>query len=114
MTTITLPYPPSVNELYRPYRNRVLLSRKGRAYKQHAQMLLNGMDIDMVPLPKDVRVVMRLYRPRRIGDLANYEKITWDVLEGYAYENDRQIADKHCLRFDDKDNPRIEIEVEAI
>jgi Holliday junction resolvase RusA-like endonuclease len=37
-----------------------------------------------------------------------------DALNGLAYEDDKQIVELHAYRYDDKKNPRIEIEVEQV
>lgn len=48
------------------------------------------------------------------GDLDNRLKISQDALKGICFEDDRQIVELHAFRFDDKANPRIEIEIKEI
>lgn len=107
----TLPYPPSVNRVWRSIvikgAVRVLLSSEGRAYKKAVAALAPKLFLLAGPLGIRVRV----YRPRRVGDLNNRIKVIEDALQGVAYENDDQIEYSETFRFDDKDNPRVEIEV---
>lgn len=56
----------------------------------------------------------KVYRPRRVGDLMNREKVLSDALQGIAFHDDKQIVEAHFYQHDDKDNPRVEVEVEVI
>lgn len=64
------------------------------------------------PLEGDVSFTMRLYRPRKTGDVQNYSKVLLDSLEGFAYHNDKQIVEFHAFRHDDKENPRVHVLIE--
>lgn len=106
-----LPVPPSANRYWRTTRNgRQYVSREATAYKwQVAAVLANT-----IPLDGDVRVSVTWYRARRSGDLDNRIKVFLDALEGYAYVDDSQIVEIHAKRSDDeRDNPRIVVEVKA-
>ena len=103
--TYTLPVPPSANEYWTVYNNRIVVTAKARAYKQEIAWLLKQSE----PLTGDVSVNFTVFRPRKSGDLDNYCKVMFDALQGLAYENDSQIVEIHSFREDDKDNPRVEI-----
>jgi Holliday junction resolvase RusA-like endonuclease len=66
------------------------------------------------PIKGDVAITFRAYRPRRIGDLDNLQKIVYDALKGSCFDDDKQIVETHNYRYDDKANPRLEIEIKEI
>ena len=106
---VTLPYPPSVNRYWRNFRGRMVLSKEGRDFKKRVAWLLQ----DMKPLKGPVWITVKAFRPRKIGDLDNILKGALDSLSGFLYEDDKQITGIYAHRFDDKDNPRLEVEVRA-
>lgn len=61
-----------------------------------------------------VQVTMLVYRPARRGDLDNTAKAILDALQGHAYHDDSQIVMLHMERFDDKEDPRVEIRVTSV
>ncbi len=118
--SLILPTPPALNNLYfdnvitprhggRPFVRRVL-SQAGTDYKQTVADIADGM----TPIIGDVWIAFKWYRPRRIGDLDGIFKVILDGLTGYAYADDRQVAHIEADRFDDKLNPRVEIEIRPL
>jgi len=109
---LTLPYPPSVNNLYFNRWGKRVLSDAGRRFKSDAGVLaiLQGAKI----LTGDLSVTFRVFRPRKTGDLDNRLKISQDALKGICFTDDKQIIEIHAFRFDDKANPRIEIDLKEI
>jgi crossover junction endodeoxyribonuclease RusA len=107
---LMLPYPPAVNHLYATYRGRRILSRKGREYRRAVAVACAGVR----PLAGDVAVRMKVYRPRKAGDLDGTFKSVLDSLSGIAYGDDKQVVELHATRHDDKDNPRVEVTVTAV
>ena len=65
-------------------------------------------------LDGDLSVTFRVFRPKKIGDLDNRLKISQDALKGICFADDKQIIEFHAFRFDDKANPRIEIDLKEI
>lgn len=64
-------------------------------------------------LSGDVVVTIRIWYASRRPDLD--ESLILDLLQGVAYENDRQVKEKHIYWMGvDKDSPRCEIIVEKI
>jgi Holliday junction resolvase RusA-like endonuclease len=57
----------------------------------------------------DVAVHLTIYYASRRPDLD--ESLILDLLQGVAYENDRQVKEKHIYWGLDKENPRCEITV---
>lgn len=107
---LVLPYPPSVNRLYR-------VGRNGRPYKtqEHRDYMAaaHRATLAVAPWPRDVEldVVLRLFRPQRRGDIDNPLKALFDALNGRAWVDDSQVSDLHVRRRDDKANPRVEVEI---
>lgn len=109
---LILPYPPSVNHLYANFRGRRIISAKGRKFKADIALLARRQGA--VVLSGDLSVTFRVFRPRKSGDLDNRLKISQDALKGICFADDKQIIEIHAFRFDDKTNPRIEIDLKEI
>lgn len=110
--TLILPYPPSVNNLYATFRGRRIVSAKGRKFKSDIAVLARRQGAHL--LNGNLAVTFRVFRPKRIGDLDNRLKISQDALKGICFADDKQIIEIHAFRFDDKTNPRIEIDLKQI
>ncbi len=106
---ITLPYPPSANTMWRNYRGITVTSEQVRAYKQMVAYLARQAGVTQ--LSGDVILSADIYRPRRAGDLDNRLKCLIDALIGVAYNDDGQLVEIHARRFDDKKNPRVEVDI---
>ena len=107
---VILPYPPSVNHYWVAGRGGArVLSPEAKRYKAAvaAQCAVAGM----TPHTGPVSLLIRVYRPRRRGDLDNTLKALGDSLIGYAYADDEQVTEIHAVRRDDKNNPRVEVEI---
>jgi crossover junction endodeoxyribonuclease RusA len=111
---LIVPYPPSSNRYWRHIVMRgraiTLLSREAREYKKEVSLMLSGIQ----PLSGAIRFTATVFRPRRAGDLMNREKVLSDALQGFAFHDDKQIVESHWYLRDDKDNPRVEVEVDVI
>lgn len=92
MTTITLPWPPSVNHYWRTWRGRMLISRAGRVYRDAVVAILRAARIK--PLPGPLAIHVELYPPdRRKRDVDNAFKAIGDSLQhGGAFHDDSQIV----------------------
>ena len=109
---LILPYPPSVNNLYATFRGRRITSAKGRKFKADIAVLAKRQGARL--LDGDLIITFRVFRPVRRGDLDNRLKISQDALKGICFADDKQIIEIHAYRFDDKTNPRIEIDLKEI
>lgn len=107
---LTVPYPPSANRYWRRHGHTIYLSNEARQYKESVKLTMRSGP----PIQGKVRVTARLYRPAKRGDMLNREKVLMDALEGVAFVDDSQIWEAHFYQFDDKVNPRAEVEVERI
>ena len=107
--TLTLPYPPTANKYWRPWRNRMVTTPEARAYREKVAML--GKVLKVQPLEGPVSVAVDAFRPRRIGDLDNILKVSLDSLRGVAFEDDDQVVEILALRRDDAEDPRVVVRV---
>jgi Holliday junction resolvase RusA-like endonuclease len=97
---LELPFPPSVNHLWRRVGHRTLLSRSGRTFHRAVRVILVQMGVQ--PIAGRLAVTIDLHPPdRRRRDLDNALKALLDALQhGGAYHDDAQIDDLHIRRGD--------------
>ena len=112
MITLVLPYPPTVNHMYRRARGHLALTPEALAFRHAVRMI--AMVQGVTPITGSVAVFLDVYRPRRRGDLDNILKATLDSLNGVAYRDDQQVEQITAVRYDDKRAPRIEVSVVAL
>ncbi len=107
---VSIPVPPSVNRYWMVAHNRVIVTPEARQYKQEIALLLGRYE----PLCGTVAVEFTVFRPRRAGDLDNYQKVMFDALNGLLWNDDKQVVEIHGYLADDKNNPRVELLVYEI
>lgn len=125
---LTLPLPPSKNDLTRRMR------MPGGGYREYPTdarlnfvatvkrlgLVLKAKPIESGPVEVDVKVYRGEKRGKsgkvqlQRGDLANYEEILFDALQGVAYRNDSQIRRKTAELFEDRANPRVEVTIQTL
>ena len=110
--TIVLPFPPSANRYWRKFNNRMVLSAEATKFKRDAAILFKQGQYTSLG-NNLVELYITIYRPKKIGDLDNYLKVTIDSLNGLFFDDDKQIKRLTAERFDDKLNPRVEVIVSA-
>lgn len=95
---LELPYPPSVNHLWRRVGHRTLLSRRGRAYRRQVHNLLVAHRVQ--PLEGRLAVTVEVHPPdRRRRDLDNLQKGLFDAMQHAGiFLDDSQIDELHILR----------------
>ena len=95
-----LPYPPSVNHYWRVVRGRPIISREGRAYREHVRLIrpTHGGR----PIAGRLVVSITAHTPdRRARDLDNLLKALLDALQhAGAYADDAAIDDLRIRRGD--------------
>ena len=106
---LTLPYPPSVNRMWRRYNGLTVTAEDVRAYKKTVAYECRQVGVTLLHGP--LTLYLDFYRPQRSGDLSNRIKVVEDALIGIAYTDDSQIVEIHARRFDDKHNPRVEVTI---
>ena len=109
MITLVLPYPPTVNHMYRRARGHLALTPEALAFRHAVRMI--AMVQGVQPITGPVAVFLDVYRPRRRGDLDNILKATIDALQSLAYHDDQQVEQITAQRYEDKRAPRVEVSV---
>lgn len=128
-TRLVLPYPPSVNDVWRiftppkkcPHCGHGLTPKelagarmvKTKVAREYADRVLEAVG-NIKPLTGLVEVVGHVFRPRAVGDLDNTFKVLFDALKGLAFADDRQVVHIDFWRHDDKARPRVELEVRHV
>lgn len=107
---LILPFPPSANRYWRHAQGRTYKSDDARNYQVAVGWQCQALGI--APHTCPVTVTVRLYRPAKRGDIDNSIKVLLDALNGHCYNDDAQIVELHAYRYDDKANPRVEVDVE--
>lgn len=116
--TLTLPEPPSANRYWRVFKGRVVKSKAAREYakavKAAAKKVLgdgpedysawNGSEsyfgTSRAPFTGPVIVTIHWCRAKKMGDLANREKVVCDAVQGLLYVDDKQICELHMYRHE--------------
>lgn len=115
---LTLPVPPSVNHQYATVNGRRLLSAKGRAYKDFVgQQILVALAQSphrgtLGPRLRQANLSLSIhffFASALRRDTDGGLKIAQDALcEGLGL-NDNRVVEIHLYRFQDRDNPRMDI-----
>tara|TARA_R110002126_G_scaffold196770_7_gene344709 strand:- start:2366 stop:2782 length:417 start_codon:yes stop_codon:yes gene_type:complete len=111
---LTLPFPPSVNAIYRPSRGRIIHTQKARDYKKLCAVSIKKNR--KVLVPGNVSVIFNFYMPdRRKRDINNYYKMICDVLtERNIIEDDAFILQEIATNCGVEKPGRVEIIIAAI
>jgi crossover junction endodeoxyribonuclease RusA len=113
---LILPIPPSVNSMYRVFRNRSILSKPGRDWYKVAIPLVKEQTKGWFCAGR-CKVTALIYFPdHRRTDLDNRWKGVLDALtKGEVFNDDSQVDYLCITRMEvDKHSPRCEVYVEAI
>jgi Holliday junction resolvase RusA-like endonuclease len=111
--SFVVPFPPSLNQAYPTNRQgRRFLSTRGQEFKKAATEAITKQRVGY--FTGNLIVTLKLYRPRKIGDIDNFSKLIFDVCKGLVFDDDKQIVELRIKRYDDKNNPRVEVEITQI
>ena len=99
MLELTLPFPPSQNHYYRRYRNRVVISEAGRAYRKEIALMMRIGRSKRFNTAR-VRVGVTLNAPdRRRRDLDNFMKVIFDAItQSGTWDDDSQVDELNIKR----------------
>lgn len=97
-TTITLPWPPSLNAYYRTVRGRILISSEGREYR--TRVLGKCLVQRVQPVSGRLEVFIQAFPPdRRARDLDNLQKGLLDAItHAKVWTDDSDIDDLRIKR----------------
>lgn len=113
-----LPFPPSLNRIYRKVGTRIYLTNEGKKYKSDAKLLIqNAMRKNgWQTLTDHVATTTIFFCPdKRRRDEDNLHKLYRDALtKGGAYKDDSQISASLNFKLIEKENPHMVIIVEPI
>lgn len=108
---IHLPWPPSVNSIWRQYRGRTILSKKGRAFFAGAAPMAAQSG---VKVSGPYRLHITATRPdKRRRDIGNLEKVISDALVKGGVVDDDCLCVSITIQWADADlcAPLIQVEV---
>ncbi len=111
--TFILSMPPSANRLWRMDKRGFM--RKSEAAIDYynlagSEACLQGATV----YDGNISMTIKIYRGRKQGDLDNRIKPLLDALQCIAYHDDKQVVEIHAYRYDDKNNPRVEVTLEEL
>ncbi len=111
---LCLPYPPTVNTYWRMFKNRMIISERGRKYRIDVlEAVLKQRAVKH--LEKDLKINIVVTRPdNRRRDLDNLTKALLDGLtHAGLWEDDSQIVDLHIAWSKKDGNECAEVMVEV-
>ena len=91
--TIAMPFPPSVNAMWRSFHGRTILSKRGREYRKFALAILENTNASEARITERVSVRITLQPPtERKYDIDNFIKALFDALtHAHFWEDDEQV-----------------------
>lgn len=114
MIEFTLPFPPSVNRLWRNVGNKTLLSAEGREYRKQAAYALLEQRVPCTRMNGCIHVSIVAYPPdKRRRDIDNLTKAALDSLTHSGVIEDDSFIDKlEILRGPVKQGGELKLTVE--
>lgn len=100
LATIKLPYPPSLNRYYAPFRGRPTITPVGRAYRQRVTEILTPQFEHIDNYATELQVWVEVMLPdRRRRDLDNLNKALLDAItHSGVWEDDSLIHDLRLVK----------------
>ncbi len=116
MIKIEIPLaPPSVNTYWRKWNNIMVMSKKGREFKESAKDILSKIFDSKEPL--DSRLELNItfnFKDRRKRDIDNYCKGVLDSMSGIVFVDDEQIDKLNLTKKIGCGFDRIDIEIKEL
>lgn len=99
----TMPWPPSVNQWKSPFRNRMILTKKGRDYREKALNALFNLGLSGERLGGRLSVSLTLNPPTlRKYDIDNFCKSLFDALTHAEFWVDDEQVDRLTIQKGEK------------
>lgn len=119
MLHLVLPWPPSLNRIWRVFGKRIILSKAARAYHRAAAAALPRGRVPK-PFTGPLSVVLVMHPPaegqqKQRWDIANREKCLCDALtKQRVWLDDSQIDDLRMLRGDPVAGGSVDVYIETL
>lgn len=98
-----LPYPPSVNSCWRVFRNRSILSKRGREYREEAIKAMQSQGLYEECVSERLSVSLTLHPPTlRKYDIDNFCKASFDALSHAGFWVDDEQVDQLSIKKGEK------------
>lgn len=95
----TLPFPPSVNACWRVFKNRSIISKRGREYRAEVINHMKCIGLCEESLSGRLSVRLELYPPdSRRRDIDNYCKATFDAISHAKFWIDDEQIDTLTIK----------------
>lgn len=112
---LVLPFPPSLNTYWRNFRGRMVLSEKGRAYKQAIAEYVSENNVPKYGEQK-LKITMILQpRDKRKIDIDNRIKCVLDSLQDAGvFDDDFHVDELHVMRGEQVKGGKLLLTIEVI
>lgn len=112
----TMPYPPSVNVWKTPFRNRMILTKRGREYRKLAIERLDELGLSNEGIESKVHVHLTLNPPsNRRYDIDNFCKSLFDAMSKSGFWiDDEQIYSLSIKKGAKTEGGNVEVSVSII
>ena len=112
----TLPYPPSVNGYWRTFRNRQIISKRGRKYRIDAVNEIKALNLDDINIDSELVFKMTINPPTlRSYDVDNFTKGVFDALSHAKFwVDDSQVKKLVIIKGVKTKFGNVEIEVNNV
>lgn len=98
-----MPWPPSVNGYWRTFRNRQIISKRGREYRVSAMNRLTELGLFGECLSDRLSVSLVLHPPTlRKYDLDNFNKALFDAMSHAEFWEDDELIDRLSITKSEK------------
>jgi crossover junction endodeoxyribonuclease RusA len=113
---LTLPIPPSINEIHRAIRGRNILSKTARIWYQESVRSIKQQAQGWFSNKRLFVCYRYSFKDSRRRDIGNYEKILSDsITKAGLWKDDSQIDKLTLIRLPtNKDCPQVYIEIEEV
>ena len=115
VVTLTLPWPPTTNQLHTVSGNRKVLSSRGRQYRANALAAITEQRPKRLGAAR-LQVTLLLHPPTRAKrDVANFEKAAVDALVfARVFDDDEQIDDLRLVRGEVSKPGRVRVTITSL
>lgn len=112
----TMPWPPSVNAWKSPFRNRMILTKRGREYRVAALSAMSELGINNESIDKKVSVSLTLNPPTlRRYDIDNFCKSLFDAMTlAKFWLDDEQIHELKIKKGEKTKGGNIQVRVNIL